>query len=262
MRRSLKLPDFRRQRRRKTDYSEYDLSLREGLWVFLKSACVTGAFAYMFYRSWIGMLVWPAVFAFLWKKELENAAGKRRERLAVQFRDLALGACACMQAGYSVENAFLEAAKEIGALHGKECEMFREMEQMKKGMLNGIPLEQMLEDLGKRSHVEEVRDFTESFAVAKRQGGNLREMIRRTAALTGQRMDVEREIQTLLAAKRYEQKVMNCIPFLLFVWLEVTSKGFFDILYHNTAGVLVMTACLGIYLAAVFLSEKIMDIKL
>ena len=112
-----------------------------------------------------------------------------------------------------------------------------------------------------KSGIEEIRDFTEVFATARHLGGNLKEMIQRTADLTGQRMETQRDIATMLASRKYEQKVMMLIPFLLYGYMQVSSKGFFDGLYHNPAGIAIMTVCLGLYLASWVLAEKIMDIR-
>ena len=216
----------------------------------------------MFYRSWLGLVLLPAVVAWGIRRERTGKIRSIRQRLAFQFKDTIEAVVSSMQAGYSLENAFLEAEGEIAALRGRKSEMGQELALVRKGLQNRVPLEDMLLSLGERSHVEEIRDFTEIFAIAKRMGGNLKEIIRRTAALTQQRMEVEREIATLLAAKRYEQKVMNLIPFLLFGYLQISSPGFFDLLYHNAIGIAVMTFALAIYLAACLLSEKIMDIRL
>lgn len=246
----------------KTDYDSYAFSGRELAACLAKSAVVTAAFAYMFYRSWIGLAALPAVAYFGIRRERKRKLAERKERLALQFKDAVLAVSAGMQAGRSAENAFLEAEGEIGALYGKNSEMAKELALVRKGLKNQIPLEQMLLSLGARSHVEEIRDFSEVFAVAKRLGGNLKEVIRRTAELTRQRMEAEREIATLLASKKYEQRVMMLIPFLLFGYLQLTSRGFFDILYHNAAGAAVMTLCLVIYLAACVLAERLMDIRI
>lgn len=245
----------------KTDYDRYCPSVREGLLCLGKSAAVTGAFSYMFYRSFAGFLAFPAVLALLAKRERKEKVRRRKERLSRQFRDTILAVTAGMQAGSSIENAFLEAETEIVSLYGRESEMAYEMGLIHQGLKNRIPLEKMLLNLGERSHVEEIRDFTEVFAIAKRQGGNLKEIVRRTAELTEQRMEVEREITTMLAAKKYEQRVMNLIPFLLYGYMQVSSKGFFDILYHNAAGIIVMTVCLLLYLLSCVTAEKIMDIR-
>lgn len=166
-----------------------------------------------------------------------------------------------IQAGSSIENAFLDVEREIGVLYGQNSEMGQELALIRKGLTNRVALEQMLLDFGRRSGIEEIRDFTEVFATARHLGGNLKEMIQRTADLTGQRMETQRDIATMLASRKYEQKVMMLIPFLLYGYMQVSSKRFFDGLYHNPAGIAIMTVCLGLYLASCVLAEKIMDIR-
>lgn len=247
---------------RKTDYGKYRLSVRETGLCLLWAAALTAAVSYLFYRSWIGFLAAPAVFFFLKKREEKQRRKRRMERLAVQFKDTIRTVSSGIQAGYSIENAFLEARQEICVLYGSKSEMARELDIVQKGLKNRIPLEELLSDLGIRSHVEEISDFAECFAAAKRQGGNLKEITRRTVELTGQKIEVEREIAAMLWDKQYEQKVMNGIPFLLLGYMQLTARGFFDVLYHNTAGICIMTGCLALYLAALALSERILDIRL
>lgn len=244
----------------RTDYDRYVLSGKEMFVCTLKALLVTGGFSYLFYRSWLGILALPIVWRVLWKREIKSGTALRKQRLSVQFKDAILMVTAGIQSGSSVENAFLETEREMVSLYGAQSEMGRELAAVRKGLTNRVPLEKMLLDLGRRSGVEEIRDFTEVFAAAKRIGGNMKEIIKRTADLTGQRMEVEREIMTLLASRKYEQKVMMLIPFLLYGYMQISSDGFFDILYHNTAGVVVMTLCLILYLGSCMLSEKIMDI--
>lgn len=245
----------------KTDYDRYVLSPTELLLCLAESMGITGAFAYMFYRSWLGLLAFPAVAVLFTKRQIRERTRKRKERLCVQFKDTILTVATAMQAGNSIENAFLEAEAEMVSLHGTGSEIAGELGLIRAGLGNRVPLERMLLNLGERSHVEEIRDFTEVFAVAKRQGGNMREIFRRTADLTGQRMEVEREIATMLAARKYEQRVMNLIPFLLYGYMQLSSGGFFDMLYHNPAGILIMTCCLFLYLASCMLAERLLEIR-
>ena len=53
---------------------------------------------------------------------------------------------------------------------------------------------------------------------------------------------------------------MCMIPFFILFYMDVTSKGYFDVLYHNLVGIIIMTVCLGIYIFAFFMSEKITEI--
>ena len=245
----------------KTDYSKDRFSWQEYLLCFFKAFFATGAFTGMFYRSWLGMLAFPAVWKVLYGRDKKNRIQKRKERLSLQFKDTILMVTAGIQAGSSIENAFLDVEREIGVLYGQNSEMGQELALIRKGLTNRVALEQMLLDFGRRSGIEEIRDFTEVFATARHLGGNLKEMIQRTADLTGQRMETQRDIATMLASRKYEQKVMMLIPFLLYGYMQVSSKGFFDGLYHNPAGIAIMTVCLGLYLASCVLAEKIMDIR-
>ena len=115
------------QKEEKTEYDVYRLSVREILWGLCKSAAVTGTFAYLFYRSWAGCLAWPVTAVLCLKGDRKRKQKQRKERLSAQFCDAIQAAASGMQAGYSVENAFLEAEREIRALHGDGCEMAEEL---------------------------------------------------------------------------------------------------------------------------------------
>ncbi len=75
------------------------------------------------------------------------------------------------------------------------------------------------------------------------------------------RIEVENEINVMISAKKLEQSIMDLVPFIIILYIGVTSKGFFDVLYHNPAGILIMTGCLVVYFAAFLLSEKIIRIR-
>lgn len=186
---------------------------------------------------------------------------KQQQQLADQFKDAILSVAAGLQAGYSIENAFLEAGRDMERLYGADSLMAKEIRYMKKGLRNHVPLEILLVDLGRRSKEADMEDFAQVFAIAKRSGGNLNAIIRRSAAITGEKIEVKREIRTLLSSRRYEQRIMNMVPFLIMAYLQLTSKGFFDCLYFNTAGILIMTGCLALYLAAFLISRKMIEIE-
>ena len=193
----------------RTDYDSYALSGKERLVCAGKALLVTGSFSYLFYRSWFGFLTLPIVLAVLWKREVKSRTALRKQRLSVQFKDAILMVTAGIQSGSSVENAFLETEQEIMSLYGVQSEMGQELAAIRKGLTNRVPLEKMLLDLGRRSGVEEIRDFTEVFAAAKRIGGNMKEIIKRTADLTGQRMEEARR-QLLHTDKKIREISESC----------------------------------------------------
>ena len=251
----------KKQRESAPDYRKYVFDGKEFARYATEGLGLTILIAWFFYRSFMAVLPLAPLAVFYLCRVQEKLGKDRREKLALQFRDLILSVAGGLQAGYSVENAFLAAGEDVERLHGTDSLMAREMRILRRGIRNNIPLERMLLDLGRRSGVGDVEDFAEVFSIAKRSGGAINDMIRRSAAVTGDKIEISREIRTLLASRKYEQKIMNLIPFLIVAYLQITSRGFFDVLYGNPAGIAIMTACLAVYLAAFLLSGKIVDIE-
>lgn len=249
------------EKERAPDYRFYRFGRRQFLVYGLEGILLIGLLAWFFYRSLWAMLPLSFLLPVFLSEVQRGLAKQRRQELSIQFRDMILSVAAGLQAGYSVENAFLEAGGDVERLYGKESLMAQEAVILKRGIQNNVPLEKLLCDLGRRSGQEDMEDFAEVFSIAKRSGGNMNAIIRRSAAVTGDKIEVKREMNTLLSSKKYEQKIMNLVPFLIVAYLQITSKGFFDVLYGNPVGIAIMTACLALYLAAFWMSRRIVEIE-
>lgn len=258
MLRSLKLREYKHK---DADYESYILKAREWILYFAEAVLILAAMAYFFYRSvWACLILSPVIIIFLKEKKKELIRA-RKQKLNVQFKDAVLSVSANQRAGYSVENAFREAYKDMVMLHGAESDICREISHIVKGLDNNITLERLLYDLGVRSHVPDIMQFADVFMIAKRSGGNMTEILSETAGAIEQKIAVDKEIQVLVSAKKMEQKIMNAVPFFIIIYIELTSKGFFDVLYHNLTGISIMTVCLAVYLAAFMISKKLVEIE-
>ena len=182
---------------------------------------------------------------------------RRREELTGQFGEMTLGVITALKAGYSAENAFREAHAEMAFRFGEDSAICRELYRIGEGLRSRVPLEELLADLAQRSGVDEITEFADVFAICKRSGGNLVEVLERTVRLIRDRIEVETEIGILLSARRLEQRIMEAVPFLIILYIGAASRGFFDVLYGNLPGAVLMTGCLTAYLGAFVLSEKI-----
>lgn len=243
------------------DYEEYDLSAKEFILYSAEGLMMFGIVSYFFYRSVIAFLfLSPFIIVFL-KLKKRTLAGKRKQEMNMQFKDAVLAVSANQKAGYSVENAFREAYKDMAMLYGKESHICRELNYIAKGLDNNIVLEKLLYDFAVRSHIQDIMQFADVFMIAKRSGGNMSEILAGTADTIEQKISVDREIQVLVSSKKMEQKIMNVVPFIIIFYIDLTSKGFFDALYHNLVGIVVMTICLAVYLAALMISGKIVEIE-
>ena len=243
------------------DYSEYRFKAKDCFLYTVEGIFLIAVISYFFYRSWIACIGLMPVLVLFLKEKKKELAKKQRQELSVQFKDLILAIAANQKAGYSIENAFRESYKDMAMLYGEKSIICTELKYIMAGLDNNVVLEKLLYNLGVRSDLPDVMQFADVFLIAKRSGGSMTDILTKTAAVIDQKTETDKEIQLMISAKKMEQKIMNMVPFLIIFYVGSTSKGFFDVLYHNLIGVIVMTACLGFYLAAYLMSRRIVDIE-
>lgn len=230
---------------------------KQASWVeILCGSAVTLFFAYFFYRSvWAIPFMMPVGALFVWW----NHWKKRQEQdlyFLEQFKECILSVAASLRAGYAVENAFLESMSDMKMMFGDGCEMMEQLVFLQKGLRNNETLESLLYTMAKQKNNMDVLEFAEVFSIAKRSSGNVTETILIYSTIITRKLEETREIQTLLAAKRLEQKVMNVMPFVIVLYLDYSNPGYFDMMFHNWSGMLIMTGCLMGYLVAFAMAER------
>ena len=217
-------------------------------------------FGRLFYDSWLAVLFLSpmALFWFVHRKTIDSDRNVRI--IGIQFRDAMSSALTSMRAGYSAENAFVEAKKDMELLYGKKSLIYSALSRIEKGIRNNVPLEILLIQMGQETKNKDIQDFAAVFAVAKKSGGNMTDIISRTISVISEKMDVEKEIDVLISAKRMEAGIMDMVPFFIIFYISLTSPGFFEPLYHNVFGSILMTLCMGVYIFAYLMSERIVNI--
>lgn len=183
----------------------------------------------------------------------------RKQQYLEQFKECVLSVLGAIKAGYAVENAFAESIADMEIMYGKGCWIAEEIRAVCRGLQNNKTLEGALMELGRRSGLEEITEFAEVFAIAKRNSGNIPDTIAIYSKIITDKLELTAELETLLAAKQLEQKVMSIMPFLIVLYLGYTNPGYFDMMFHNVMGVAIMTGCLVVYLGAYALAEKIFE---
>lgn len=244
---------------RQQDYHSYKWKRRELLPVVFRVAGAVAMLAWFFYQSLWAVLPLGVVGVWYFRKIERDKAKRRKEELGIQFKECILSVATALNAGYSIENAFMESRRDMEILYGEDSLIYRELEQIRRGLVINITLEELLFELGKRSGSEEIRQFATVFAIAKRSGGRMDEVIRSTSELIEQRLDAYQELQIVLSGRRMEQNIMKLVPFGVLSYVGAAYPGYFSPLYHNLQGVLIMTGCLFLYLAAYVLGEKILQ---
>ena len=243
------------------NYEEYKFNKKELVILGLQWIGISGVTAYFFYRSVVVFMVLLPVFFLYLKWRKKEAVKKRKWELTLAFREAVVMVAGNLQAGNSVENAFKRVYSDLKTLYGEDAEISEEFRMIGRGLDNNMVLEALLMDFGERSGVEDIKDFADIFGIAKRTGGNLKEIISDTADAISTKTEMRRELRILISEKQFEQRIMSVIPFFILIYIGFTSPGYFDSLYHNLQGIGIMTACLAAYLTALFWSMKITEIE-
>lgn len=218
--------------------------------------------AYLFYSSFLAFfaLLPVGIWFFLdWERECIRRKEMEFEK---QFQEAIQSMAASLQVGYSVENAIREAKKDLGIAYRENTAIQREFSYMVQQVYLQVPTERIMEDLAKRVDQDDVWNFVNVFVLARKSGGNMIGIIRNCVSQIRQKSEVREEIGTILAARKYEFKVMSVIPFGMIAYMRVSFPEFMGALYGNVIGIGVMSGCLTVYFGAFLLGKKIVNIEM
>lgn len=221
---------------------------------------IVSILALLFYRSVVAALLLSPIIYYYRKRKILELLKKKKWKLNLEFRDGILALSAALEAGYSAEHAFTEACNDLKRMYQENAMIIREFKYIINQIGMNITIEKALMDFGERTDIEDIQSFSEVFRTAKRTGGDLINIIKLTANIISDKIEVKREIITLISAKRLEANIMKVIPLLILIYLSISSPGFLDPLYHNFFGLIIMTCFLLCYLGAFLMIDKIVAI--
>ena len=241
------------------DYRRYYFSKKEYVLFAIQALGIVSLVSYLFYHSLLAMVLVIPFYPVFLRMKAQVLLQKQKSMLQEQFKEAICALATALGAGYSIENAWKEARKEVEKLFGEHALIVQELNHMLAHLELNVSLEELLSDFALRSGLEDVGSFCQVFLFAKRSGGDFIGIIHATANRISRKVDLQREIITDLAARRLESRVMNMVPMFMLLYLNLTSPGYFDLLYGNLSGVIIMSLCLLFYLLAYVWSERMLQ---
>lgn len=187
---------------------------------------------------------------------------KKKHRFIVEFKDAMEAIASALQAGYSLERSFKEAQTISIQVYGPDSSIACLLRKVNAGLQLNMPMDQLMDEMAKRSNLEEVQSFTDVIRVTRRYGGNLPEMIRNLVVILEDKLAVRAEIMAVTTSIRYESYMMDLIPAGIIWYMNLSAPEFLQSLYTGFSGRLFMTVCMVIYLAAVMWQFSIMENKI
>ena len=231
------------------------------LWIF-EGIIMLLVVSFLFYDSFlVALLLSPYLVMYLRRKALEKNSKERRQ-LVTQFKDGMVAVSFALNAGYSIENSFREAVKELMTLYGSQSSIVVCFEKMLRRIKNNENIEDVLSEFAIKTQIEDIMYFADVFGYAKRSGGDLISIIKNTASTIRDKIEVDAQIQTAISGKKMESAVMAVMPFGILGYMKLSSPEFIDALYHNVIGVIFMSVCLVIIGCMNVVARRIVNIEI
>lgn len=228
--------------------------------IFAKCLLLIIGISYLFYDSVFAVFPLSPVLYLLYRDACIKAEQKKREQTEDRFKDVLQSVLTALRAGYSIENAFVEAEKDLGYRFGKTDSMVLELAVINRQVKNSIAIDKLLIQLAEKTGSKDILDFAAVFKIARKSGGDLGKIMERTISIITRRRELKQEIELLVASKKYEQQIMNIVPMGIIFYIRMTNPQFFQPLYGNLFGIVIMTVALALYYFAYQMSERILDI--
>lgn len=227
-----------------------------------KGGVLVAGIAVLFYNTLLAVFpLTPVLLFYLWNWK-QQCCQEKEKVFRQQFKESMTALSASLRVGYSVENALKETAKDLRLLYPPDTRICKEFQYMMHQLEMHFTAEEILTGFARRVNLEEAESFVTVFLTAKRSGGDSVAIIRDTVKIICDKLEVSREIETLMAAKRMEFKVMTAIPFAMMLYMRTSFAEFMSVLYGNPLGIGIMTGCLVIYGGAWYMGRRIVHIEI
>jgi len=239
------------------------MGLRERMLYIVLASGVIFVIAFIFYRSiLLSMLLVPLSLLYPGIKTRAIIA-RRKKELNIQFKDMLYSLSSSISAGKTVEGAFREVLKDLPVMYPEpNTFILVEISRIISRLDTNETLESALSDFSLRAKLDDVDNFVNVFNICKRSGGNLSEVIKNTSAIINDRIEVAQEVDTMLAERKFEQKVLNVVPILMILMLSATAPDYMSPVFNTSMGRFTMSISILLLAAAWFISAKFCNIKL
>lgn len=197
---------------------------------------------------------------FFLKAVIQNLKNKRDNKLQKQFMDMLENLSFSLSSGNTVNDSFLNARGDLLNQYTEKDMIIVELNEIVNGIQNGKTLEEMMQSFGKRSGNEDIENFANVISNCYRLGGDFNSVIRKTRMILGDKVAISDEINTKLMSNKLQLNVMCIMPVVLVGLLKVSSTSFAQNL-SSLIGVVVTTFSIGLFIAAYFWGQKIIDIR-
>ena len=194
------------------------------------------------------------ILVFTEERAAEELEQKRKQKWEEDFGKYLTELDSQIRLGRSLELGMSEALRS-GGLFAAEDWIIRKLEM-------NVSAADIFSELAEKKPMEGLKYFTAALESSLQSGGNLHELMQNSLIQIQKKLQMEKEISSMLTKVKYESRLLTLfVPFLL-LYLKALSPNFRQVMYQTLQGRMVMGVCLGIYLLAAYLCYSMTQIEI
>ncbi len=206
-------------------------------------------------NQWIWILPIPAVILGI-EAGLKQRVNRRVASIERQVEPWINTVANALRASPSLGDAIASSATLL------QAPMSQELEVLVKECDLGTPLDEALENLSERVGSPTLSATVQALKIARRSGGNLTEMLQSSAESLREFARLEGVVRTKTAEGKAQVLVIGLIPLPMVLGIHYLDPRFFEPLLGCLLGQLLISVALVLWLAAVLLARKILDVDI
>lgn len=182
--------------------------------------------------------------------------GNRKKEFTFEFCDYLDAISSSLSCGKNTFEAFLIANDDMQGLYPSNSPICIEGQRVANGLKSGRGIDELLKSMQERTMSEDVAIFADVYGICNLAGGDLRKTVNDTKFTIVEKINIENEIKTCLAAPKNELNIMAMMPIAITGALRVLGDSLV-----GKSSFLVNTIAVVIFVGAYLLGLKFVKIE-
>ena len=160
-----------------------------------------------------------------------------------------------LRAGHSIAAVLEMVGTEIADPLGAEFKALHKEQTL------GLPMRDAMMNLVERMPRDDMRFIATAVLLQKESGGNLAQILDKTASLVRERARLRGQLRIYTAQGRITGWILCFAPFGMFALISIVNKNYTKVLFSEPLGVRMVEVALALMFLGVLVIRKIIDIK-
>ncbi|MDR0500954.1 MAG: type II secretion system F family protein [Coriobacteriales bacterium] len=201
-------------------------------------------------------LIVPVVPILIFKSKATRWATSQNELMREQLPDALVAIGMCFSAGYSLEQALAQTAKETPE------PLAAQLRRTASDMQAGCSVTEALRQLESRIQLPDLRFVSTALEIQHQTGGSLRDILEGTAQSINASFELHRSLKVQTAQAKMSARVVSIMPIALVAMLSLCMDGYLARFFTSFEGfcLLLVAACMEV--TGIVLIRKILAINL